>query len=249
MAFVSREKQLIFVHLHKCGGTSIELALDEHMAWDDLLLGSSKYGERLQGLYQAKFGLYKHSSASEIRRVVGEELWNRCFTFSIVRHPIDRMVSFYEYLKTFYLGGYRGSAVKLMYYLDQLHLVPEALTKLPKLQDAFRWPGVTACLRSSSVSDFIHSEDCWKAYGTQSQFHQLADEKGETLIVDYVSRLEDLNENWGFICQKVGVEMPLPHANKSKRKYRDWRKYFSLDDINYLGERYKADIAKFDYSL
>lgn len=249
MAFVSRQKQLIFVHLHKCGGTSIELALSEHMAWDDLLLGSSPYGERLQTLYQSKFGLYKHSSASEIKQVIGAQLWDSCFTFSIVRHPIDRIVSFYAYLKTYYLGGYRGSAIKLMFYLDQLNLVPDALTRLPKLQDAFRWPGVTACLKTNSVSEFIHTDNCWKAYGTQSQFHQLADESGQSLIVNYVSRLEDLNQNWDFICEKVGVDMPLPHANKSKRKYKDWREYFSLDDINLLAEHYRTDIEKFDYSL
>lgn len=249
MAFISRDKQTIFVHLHKCGGTSIELALDSQMAWDDVLLGSSKYGERMQNLYQSRFGLYKHSSAGEIRAVVGEEFWDSCFTFSVVRHPIDRIVSFYEYLKTYYLGGYRGSAVKLMFYLDQINLVPEPLTKLPKLQDSFRWPGVTACLKSNSVSEFIHSENCWKAYGTQSQFHQLSDEQGESLIVDYVSRLEDLSDNWAFICRKIGVDMPLPHANKSKRRYRDWRQYFSLDDINLLVDRYQADIERFEYSV
>ena len=249
MTFISRDKQTIFVHLHKCGGTSIELALDQAMAWDDVLLGSSKYGERIQSVYEQRFSLYKHSSAGAIKAVVGDEFWDECFTFSVVRHPIDRIVSFYAYLKTYYLGGYRGSAVKLMFYLDQMNLVPESMTTLPKLQDSFRWPGVTACLKSKSVAEFIHKEKCWEAYGTQSQFHQLADEAGENLIVDYVSKLEDLTQNWEFICQKVGVDMPLPHANKSKRKYKDWREYFSLDDINLLESRYQADIEQFGYSI
>ncbi|MEL7141277.1 MAG: sulfotransferase family 2 domain-containing protein [Cyanobacteria bacterium J06643_4] len=249
MTFISRDKQTIFVHLHKCGGTSIELALDQAMAWDDVLLGSSRYGKQIQSVYQNRFGLYKHSSASEIKAVVGDDVWNDCFTFSVVRHPIDRIVSFYAYLKTYYLGGYRGSAVKLMFYLDQMNLVPDALTRLPKLQDSFRWPGVTACLKSSSVSEFIHKEQCWESYGMRSQFHQLADDAGKALIVDYVCRLEDLNQNWDFICDKVGVAMPLPHANKSKRKYKDWREYFSLDDINLLKSRYKADIENFGYSI
>jgi len=249
VTFISRDKKIIFVHLHKCGGTSIEMALDRHMVWDDILLGSSRYGEKIQTLYQSKFGLYKHSAAADIQAVVGEAFWQECFTFSVVRHPIDRIVSFYEYLKTYYLGGFKGSVVKLMFYLDQLKLMPDAMTKLPKLEDAFHWPGVRACLKSKTVSEFIHTENCWKAYGTQSQFHQLADAEGKSLIVDYVSRLEDLNQNWNFICEKVGVAMPLPHANKSKRKYRDWRQYFSLDDINLLVERYRDDMEKFDYSV
>ena len=249
MAFISNSKKFVFVHLHKCGGTSIERALDQDTQWNDVVLGSTKYGEKIQKVYEEKFGIYKHSSAAEIKKVIGDELWNEYFTFSIVRHPIDRMVSFYEYLKTYYLGGYRGTAIKLMYSLDQVSSIPPALTQLPKLYDAFRWPGIVACLNSSSVSEFIHSEKCWQSYGTMPQFNQLADDNGENLIVDYVGRLEDINDDWDKVCKKVGISVSLPHSNKSKRKYRDWRQYFSLNDINFLEVKYKADMERFSYTI
>ena len=249
MTLISNSKKFVFVHLHKCGGTSIERALDQETEWNDVILGSTKYGEKIQNVYEKKFGIYKHSSAAEIKHLVGEMLWDEYFTFSVVRHPIDRMVSFYEYLKTYYLGGYRGTAIKLMYSIDQVKTIPPALTQLPKLYDAFRWPGIVACLNSRTVSEFIHSEECWKSYGTMSQFQQLADETGENLIVDYVGRLEDINTDWEFICQKIGSSVSLPHANKSKRKYRDWRKYFSLNDINFLEEKYEKDIEAFSYTI
>ncbi len=249
MTFISNSKKFVFVHLHKCGGTSIERALEKEMQWNDVVLGSTKYGETLQKAYEKKFGIYKHSSASEIKKLMGDQLWEKYFTFSVVRHPIDRMVSFYEYLKTYYLGGYRGPAIKLMYALDQISSIPPALTRLPKLYDAFRWPGVVACLKSNSVTEFIHSEKCWQSYGTMSQFHQLADEAGENLIVDYVGRLEDISTDWEHICQKVGISVALPHSNKSKRKYKDWRNYFSLDDINFLEIKYKEDMERFSYTI
>ena len=136
-----------------------------------------------------------------------------------------------------------------MYSIDQVKTIPPALTQLPKLYDAFRWPGIIACLNSSTVSEFIHSEECWKSYGTMSQFQQLSDASGEKLIVDYVGRLEDINTDWEFICQKIGSSVSLPHANKSKRKYRDWRKYFSLNDINFLEEKYEKDMEAFSYTI
>ncbi|MBT9311110.1 sulfotransferase family 2 domain-containing protein [Leptothoe kymatousa] len=249
MTFISNSKKFVFVHLHKCGGTSIERALDQETQWNDIVLGSTKYGEKIQKVYEKKFGIYKHSSAAEIKSLMGDEVWDNYFTFSIVRHPIDRMVSFYEYLKTYYLGGPRGAAIKMMYTMDQVSSIPEPLTKLPKLYDAFRWPGIVACLNSGSVSEFIHSEKCWQSYGTMSQFHQLADEDGKELLVDYVGRLEDINADWDHVCNKIGLSVTLPHANKSKRKYKDWKKYFSLDDLNFLEVKYKEDMERFSYTI
>ncbi|MEA5467103.1 sulfotransferase family 2 domain-containing protein [Leptothoe sp. PORK10 BA2] len=249
VTFISNSQKFVFVHLHKCGGTSIERALDKEMQWNDVMLGSTKYGERLQKSYQKKFGIYKHSSAAEIKAMMGDEVWREYFTFTVVRHPIDRMVSFYEYLQTYYLGGYRGPAIKLMYFVDQISPIPPALTQLPKLYDAFRWPEIVACMNSKKISDFIHTNECWQSYGAMTQFEQLSDESGENLIVDYVAKLEDINSDWDYICQKLNISAPLKQSNKSKRKYKDWRQYFSLDDINFLTEKYKKDMEAFGYSL
>ena len=249
MTFISNSQQFIFVHLHKCGGTSVERALGDRLMWNDVMLGSSPYGEQLQQLYKPKFGLDKHSSAADIKALVGDELWDSYFTFATVRHPFDRIVSYYSYIKTFYINFYRGSVIRLMYQLDQMNLVTPAMTKVPKLYDSFRWPGVIAGLKSRSISEFIHLDECWASNGTIPQFYRLSDSAGTALIVDYVSRLEDLNDNWAYICEKTGTSRPLPRANKSKRKYKDWRKYFSLEDINFLEEKYKADLARFDYTI
>ena len=38
----------------------------------------------------------------------------------------------------------------------------------------------------------------------------------------------------------IGISIPLPHKNQSSRTYKDWRKYYTLDDINFMLERYSA---------
>jgi Sulfotransferase family len=68
--------QLIFVHIARTGGTSIEMALTGQDWWH---ISPET----------------KHLSARQIHSQCGEEKWNDYFKFSIVRNPWDRVVSMF----------------------------------------------------------------------------------------------------------------------------------------------------------
>lgn len=68
-AYARKEYQ--FIHINKCGGTSVERAL---------------------GL-----PFLNHDNAVERRIRVGELHWNRCYTFTVCRNPYDRMESVFYY--------------------------------------------------------------------------------------------------------------------------------------------------------
>src|ERR1700733_3491931 len=97
---ISHSKRFIFVHIHKAGGTSVEQALDPFLAWNDLILGGSPLGERMQAPYKKKFGLSKHSAVSEIETVCGPRYLEEYFVFSLVRHPLARVCSIYNFVAT-----------------------------------------------------------------------------------------------------------------------------------------------------
>ena len=71
---IDHERRLLFIHIARTGGSSIE----------NLLMGAD-WGRIDMAT--------KHMSASQARRHYGEEIWSSYVKFTIVRNPWDRLVS------------------------------------------------------------------------------------------------------------------------------------------------------------
>lgn len=76
---VSPRLRLIFIHIQKTGGSSIEHALRQL----DPGIGSHLYEDR------------RHIPAREFSRMVPREVWEGGFKFAFVRNPWDRLVSWH----------------------------------------------------------------------------------------------------------------------------------------------------------
>ena len=80
-----RKVDFAFIHIPKCGGTSITRAI----------------GQRIK----------LHDTARERRDKLGINRWNEIYTFSIVRHPYERTLSFYTFTKKTMYAQATGSAI------------------------------------------------------------------------------------------------------------------------------------------
>lgn len=81
---------------------------------------------------------------------------------------------------------------------------------------------------------------------TKLQSEMLADSQGK-LLVDFIGRYETLSADYARVCEKVGVDAPLPHLNKSA--HQDYRSYYNDRTRDLVAENFKNDIELFGYSF
>ena len=119
---ISYELKCIFIHIPKCGGSSIERALwpkPEDLNEANLYWGFiSKYRNKYQT------GGLQHLLASQVRQEVGATIFETFYKFAFVRNPWDRIVSQFAYMQQRpdlmdYIGMSQGTEFKAYLELIQ----------------------------------------------------------------------------------------------------------------------------------
>jgi hypothetical protein len=94
---LNRTHQFLFVHVPKTAGMAVSADLSRFESPRDLHF--CEPWDELNLRYKEMYGLGKHSTAAEIRSVIGQEEFDRLFKFAFVRNPFSRAYSIFRFLK------------------------------------------------------------------------------------------------------------------------------------------------------
>lgn len=227
----SKSLSTIFVAIPKTGTTSLISALKKLQKNSDngelSLLKDQitpefrvKYG--LNSLNDSSPGRAKHLSAVQLKYILGDEEFDRCFKFSVVRNPWARVVT--------------------RYFYTHVNNEPSAEGKIRR--------GTTRKFHNLSFESWV--EKRWKHLKEKNkqigQLQKLVDIDGK-ILVDYVGRLESIQQCLDDICEKIGVErMQMPHVNTSGKRAH-YSTFYNQSTMEMIQEVCQDDIQYFDFKF
>ena len=233
---ISNSWNFVYIHLHKCAGTSVETALSKVLTYNDILIGSTKYGEQQQNFFKRTIGLNKHSGASEVKAFVGAAAWENYFSFAFVRHPLDRLYSLYNY-----------SLRLVAPFRDELgDFDPFNLDSYPKTAP-FTFQSVRSVLQSMDFNEYVLNELTWKDPGAAVQSASLC-ENGK-IIVKRVFKVEEMDAAWKRVGERFpGVDsISRLNASSLSENQVSPKLLLSSEATERVLEIYNEDLRNFEY--
>jgi len=215
---ISHQKQFVFIHINKTGGTSMTSLLGRYEEWPV----AKRLFRALERRYlKRKYKAFSccgqqfvgnHASAAMVRKVLGDQLYRAYFKFALVRNPWDREVSRYFYA--------RNTPTHAQHQLASRFEFAEFIKQ--RSRKATR----------RDVSSY--------------QYKKVSDNEGN-LIVDAIVRIENLAEEIVPVFARIGIDqaMPVPRLNRSgHRRYQD---YYDDESIELVRQFAREDIERFGY--
>jgi len=98
MTIISENYKFIFIHIPKCGGSSIEIEFEKFAKWGDFIIGSTEYGYELEKVFAQLYGIDKHSAPEKLIPLLGDK-WSEYTKMAIIRHPRKIIESYYKFGK------------------------------------------------------------------------------------------------------------------------------------------------------
>ncbi|TPV32858.1 sulfotransferase family protein [Paucihalobacter ruber] len=99
-------------------------------------------------------------------------------------------------------------------------------------------------LALNSFNDFIlYQSTRFDAH----QVNMLCDKNG-AILMDFIGKFENLEEDWGNVCKKIGLtNIAMPHTKKAETL--DYSDYYPQKNIELVQKLWKRDFETFGYSF
>lgn len=225
----SKSLGLLFVAIPKTGTTSLTRALrylqqtqeEPLQLVNEQITREYRKNHRLDEIGDRKPGRAKHLSAIQIKYILGDDEFNRCLKFSVVRNPWARMVS--------------------MYFFTHADSEPSIAEK--------RRRGTSRNFHKLDFEPWVRLQ--WKQYKmgkrANSQLRKLTDLDGQ-ILVDHIGRLESVQDTLDWVAQEIGVDrIEMPYVNGTRKGH--YVRFYTRHSQEMVEEMCRQDIEYFNYQF
>jgi hypothetical protein len=161
-----------------------------------------------------------HATLEEYLNIFEPKCIMNYFKFTIVRNPWDRLVSAYFFLRN---GGFDER--------DRTWFEKE-LGDFSGFEDF--------------VKIWVNRTNIWKWHHFRPQYHYMFD-KREKIHLDFVAFFENIDDDFDYIANHIGLDCALPKSNESE--HSKYMGYYDSETMNIVAEVYAEDIEVLGYSF
>lgn len=231
---ISHSYKFIFIKSFKTAGTSIDSTLSNFCSGDDIVTPMNDFkhnrnekGEFIhktmnaEGFIKLDLPNLQHVEAKIIKDMVEPQVWDKYLKFSIARNPWDRAISYFYW--------HTRNKPHLKPQKKFYHHMGVPFDELSQLRRLF--------------SEFIKNT----TLPSNEPFYLIDNE----LCVDSIIRYENLSEDYGKICHKLGLpssELPRLKGGIRKSAYH-YSEYYDEETREIVAETHKNDIRFFNYTF
>ena len=187
-----------FIHIRKCGGTSIEHFLKIPKT---------------------------HDTAAQRMERIGATRWEKNFTFSIVRNPYSRVVSYYKWFKKKYHGENQDQLMSLNEWIE--------LSYKGTFEESYYKQKDHNLLKNP-----FNEPTCFDSVTQDGQ-----------IIVKKIIKLEELDIHWEQLCKELNIKFTPLHVENRTSMHTSENALELLTESNkqLINDYFERDFITFKY--
>lgn len=225
MTIISYNQSFAFIHIQKCGGTSIEAEWSKYIRWNDFVIGSTQAGEELQPVFRQLYGIEKHMTARQLASVLGAPVFAGMRSLAVIREPLKIIESDYKFAHEVF-GNFVDSLCRDPAERGAMAARVKAAVQEPNHPRIPQWwyqhhrGSIIDAILSPSFEGYLArvADDRWH--------RKLADfvcDEQSRVMVNHVLKLEEPDTIVRFFRETLGLgDFNLRWYNKGKALKLDW---------------------------